>query len=121
MHLFILLLPIVLYPTTFQPIIMMISPLCRPNYFNPIYQPVDSTTNILFSSGTTGKKVILKHKLIAVLLISCQKLIVQLIFGPNQENQKPLYGHNFLPFGVLVMHGLISMFKLAMFTAGQLI
>lgn len=26
----------------------------RPNYYSPVYQPVDSLTNILFSSGTTG-------------------------------------------------------------------
>ncbi|KAJ9183134.1 hypothetical protein P3X46_007039 [Hevea brasiliensis] len=29
--------------------------LLRPNYYCPIYQPVDSITNILFSSGTTGE------------------------------------------------------------------
>ncbi|KAL0436742.1 UNVERIFIED_CONTAM: putative acyl-activating enzyme 18, peroxisomal [Sesamum radiatum] len=27
----------------------------RPNYYSPVYQPVDSLTNILFSSGTTGE------------------------------------------------------------------
>ncbi|XP_015878808.2 probable CoA ligase CCL12 [Ziziphus jujuba] len=27
----------------------------RPNYYSPIYQPIDSVTNILFSSGTTGE------------------------------------------------------------------
>ncbi|WCJ28871.1 acyl-activating enzyme 18 [Euphorbia peplus] len=27
----------------------------RPNYYSAIYQPADSTTNILFSSGTTGE------------------------------------------------------------------
>ncbi|KAL0369929.1 UNVERIFIED_CONTAM: putative acyl-activating enzyme 18, peroxisomal [Sesamum angustifolium] len=27
----------------------------RPNYYSPVYQPVDSVTNILFSSGTTGE------------------------------------------------------------------
>ncbi|XP_002527076.3 probable CoA ligase CCL12 isoform X1 [Ricinus communis] len=27
----------------------------RRNYFSPVYQPVDSMTNILFSSGTTGE------------------------------------------------------------------
>lgn len=26
----------------------------RPNYCTPVYQPIDSVTNILFSSGTTG-------------------------------------------------------------------
>ncbi|KAI3905545.1 hypothetical protein MKX01_036454 [Papaver californicum] len=25
-----------------------------PNYYSPVYQPIDSVTNILFSSGTTG-------------------------------------------------------------------
>ncbi|XP_052205959.1 probable CoA ligase CCL12 isoform X2 [Diospyros lotus] len=28
--------------------------LSRPNYYYPVYLPIDSTTNILFSSGTTG-------------------------------------------------------------------
>ncbi|KAM7502888.1 hypothetical protein LguiB_001792 [Lonicera macranthoides] len=28
--------------------------LSRPNYCSPVYQPIDSVTNILFSSGTTG-------------------------------------------------------------------
>lgn len=27
----------------------------RPNYYSPVYQPVDAVTNILFSSGTTGR------------------------------------------------------------------
>ncbi|GAV78479.1 AMP-binding domain-containing protein/DUF4009 domain-containing protein [Cephalotus follicularis] len=27
----------------------------RPNYYTPVYQPVDSVINILFSSGTTGE------------------------------------------------------------------
>ena len=31
---------------------------CRPNYCSPFYQPIDSVTNILFSSGTTGWKVV---------------------------------------------------------------
>ncbi|KAJ9697766.1 hypothetical protein PVL29_007065 [Vitis rotundifolia] len=26
----------------------------RPNYYSPVYQPIDAVTNILFSSGTTG-------------------------------------------------------------------
>nr|GLL42062.1 probable acyl-activating enzyme 18, peroxisomal isoform X1 [Ipomoea trifida] len=26
----------------------------RPSYYTPVYQPIDSITNILFSSGTTG-------------------------------------------------------------------
>ncbi|KAF6155234.1 hypothetical protein GIB67_019760 [Kingdonia uniflora] len=26
----------------------------RPNYYSPVYQPIESVTNILFSSGTTG-------------------------------------------------------------------
>ncbi|KAA8549652.1 hypothetical protein F0562_001330 [Nyssa sinensis] len=26
----------------------------RPNYYSPVYQPIESMTNILFSSGTTG-------------------------------------------------------------------
>ncbi|KAL9273165.1 putative CoA ligase CCL12 [Drosera capensis] len=29
--------------------------LSRPHYYSPIYQPIDSLTNILFSSGTTGE------------------------------------------------------------------
>ncbi|KAK4355050.1 hypothetical protein RND71_027244 [Anisodus tanguticus] len=29
-------------------------PLYRPNYYFPVYQSIDSVTNILFSSGTTG-------------------------------------------------------------------
>ncbi|GAB2229378.1 hypothetical protein Droror1_Dr00023517 [Drosera rotundifolia] len=27
----------------------------RPHYYSPVYQPIDSLTNILFSSGTTGE------------------------------------------------------------------
>ncbi|OMO81026.1 AMP-dependent synthetase/ligase, partial [Corchorus capsularis] len=27
----------------------------RPNHYSPVYQPIDSTINILFSSGTTGE------------------------------------------------------------------
>ena len=30
----------------------------RSNYYSPIYQPIDSVTNILFSSGTTGKNIV---------------------------------------------------------------
>lgn len=32
---------------------------CRPNYYSPICQPVDAITNILFSSGTTGRIIII--------------------------------------------------------------
>ncbi|KAF3444409.1 hypothetical protein FNV43_RR14101 [Rhamnella rubrinervis] len=32
-----------------------ISHYSRSNYYSPIYQPIDSATNILFSSGTTGE------------------------------------------------------------------
>ncbi|KAJ4830623.1 putative acyl-activating enzyme 18, peroxisomal [Turnera subulata] len=32
-----------------------VSHLPRPNFYSPVYQPVDAITNILFSSGTTGE------------------------------------------------------------------
>ncbi|GAB2276934.1 Probable CoA ligase ccl12 [Dionaea muscipula] len=31
-----------------------VSHLSKPHHYSPVYQPIDSTTNILFSSGTTG-------------------------------------------------------------------
>ncbi|CAK7339128.1 unnamed protein product [Dovyalis caffra] len=39
---------------TWNDFLSSVSHLPRPNYYSPVYQPVDSMTNILFSSGTTG-------------------------------------------------------------------
>ncbi|KAJ6427959.1 hypothetical protein OIU84_023378 [Salix udensis] len=39
---------------TWKDFLSSVNHLPRPNYYSPVYQTVDSLTNILFSSGTTG-------------------------------------------------------------------
>ncbi|PIA53901.1 hypothetical protein AQUCO_00900461v1 [Aquilegia coerulea] len=43
------------YDLSWKDFLSRVSHLPRPNDYYPVYQPIDSVTNILFSSGTTGE------------------------------------------------------------------